>query len=133
MNYYLDTDICIFALREKFPSIKLWMQKCSPEHIKISSIVKAELLLGALKSDDPKKVLSIVEKFLDPFEIISFDENSAGVYAQIRYDLEKKGQLIGPNDLLIASTVLAHQGTLITHNMDEFKRIGHLKIQDWCE
>ena len=133
MNYFLDTDVCIYALKDKFPSVKQWIQKLSPERIKIPSIVKAELLLGVFKSEFPKKNLLIVESFLEPFEIIPFDEKCAVEYAQIRYLLESKGKMIGPNDLIIAAIVLSSHGTLITHNKDEFRRVINLKIQDWCE
>ena len=133
MNYYLDTDICIFALKNTFPSIKTKLQSILPERIKIPSIVRAELLLGTLKSNRPKEVHSIVEQFLEPFEIIPFCSKCSEIYASIRWDLESKGMSIGPNDLLIASTVLANQGTLVTHNTKEYNRISGLKIQDWTE
>lgn len=133
MNYYLDTDICIFALRGKFPAIQEWIKSFSPDKIKIHSIVKAELLLGALKSPNSKRVQEIIERFLEPFEVIPFSNQCALVYSNIRYHLEKAGQIIGPNDLLIASSVLANQGTLVTHNIKEYSRIRNLKIQDWTK
>lgn len=40
---------------------------------------------------------------------------------------------VGPNDLLIAATVLANNGTLITHNTKEFSRIEDLRVEDWTE
>ena len=133
MNYYLDTDICIFVLKGKFPSIKSWMQSFSPERIKIPSIVKAELLLGARKSEHPKQVTAIVEAFLAPFEVIPFCDKCTVLYSEIRWDLERRGQTIGPNDLLIAATVVANEGVLITHNTQEYSRIPRLKIQDWVK
>lgn len=133
MNFYLDTDICIFALKGSFPAIKNWIQSFSPERIKIPSIVKAELLLGARKSSDPKRVLTVVESFLAPFEIVPFCDECTVSYSKIRWHLEKEGHSIGPNDLLIASTVLAHHGTLVTHNTKEYSRITSLKIQDWSK
>ena len=67
MNYYLDTDICIFALKGQFPAIKQWLQKSMPEQIKIPAIVQSELLLGALKSADSKQEIHLVERFVAPF------------------------------------------------------------------
>ena len=110
MNYYLDTDICIFALKGTFLTIAQWIQSYSPDRLKISAIVKAELLLGGQRSDQSKRVLQMVERFLDPFEIVAFDDRCAHVYATVRLTLEHEGRAIGPHDLLIASTVLAHQG-----------------------
>jgi len=131
MNYYLDTDICIFALKGEFPSIKKWLQSSVPGHIKIPSIVQAELLLGALKSKDPKQTIHLIERFLEPYEIISFDSLAAIAYARIRCELEKNGKSIGPNDLIIAATVAANQGALVTHNIKEFSRIPGLITEDW--
>ena len=131
MNYYLDTDTCIFGLRGQFPAIKKQLQSSIPNHIKIPSIVQAELLLGALKSDNPKKNAHLVEKFLEPYEIVSFNTQAAISYAKIRYELEKDGKVIGPNDLIIAASVVANQGTLITHNINEFFRVPGLLVEDW--
>ena len=132
MNYYLDTDICIFALKGQFPAIKQWLQNAMPDQIKIPSIVQSELLFGALKSTDSKQMVHLVERFLAPFEVIFFDDRAAIAYARIRYHLERKGVRIGPNDLIIAATVAANQGTLITHNVKEFARVPGLLIEDWA-
>ena len=131
MNYYLDTDTCIFGLRGQFSAIKKQLQNCVPDHIKIPSIVQAELLLGVLKSDNPKKNAHLVEKFLEPYEVVPFNTQAAISYAKIRYELEKDGKSIGPNDLIIASTVVANQGTLVTHNINEFNRVPGLLVEDW--
>ena len=132
MNYFLDTDTCIFVLRGRFPAIKTHLQALSPERIKIPAIVKAELLLAVQKSGEAHHKI-IVEKFLSPFEVVAFCDRCTLVYAEIRNFLEAKGQPIGPNDLLIAATVQANQGTLVTHNTKEYKRVPDLKIQDWVE
>jgi tRNA(fMet)-specific endonuclease VapC len=68
---------------------------------------------------------------LEPFEIVPFDTLCAEWYADIRENLERRGQVIGPNDLLIAATTLAHHGTLVTHNTREFRRIARLTLEDW--
>ncbi|MDO8518982.1 MAG: type II toxin-antitoxin system VapC family toxin [Deltaproteobacteria bacterium] len=131
MTYYLDTNICIYALKGVFPEIKNVMMRIGAFDIKIPSIVNAELKLGAKKSNNPEKAKIVLAQFLSPYEIIPFDEPASLVYAEIRGDLEKAGKVIGPNDLIIAATVLSRGGTLITHNTKEFKRIKNLKIEDW--
>lgn len=133
MNYYLDTNICIYALKGIFPEIKNVMMQVGAFDIKIPSIVKAELMLGAKKSENPEKAESVLAQFLSPYEIVSFDEQAALAYAEIRSDLEKNRKIIGPNDLIIAAIVLARNGTLITHNTKEFKRVKNLKIEDWAK
>ena len=129
MTYFLDTDACIFILRGKTPSIKSWFEKLTPDQIKISAVVKAELLVGAQKSRDPQRTSPIVEMFLSPFEIVPFDDSACPIYSKIRHELERKGNSIGPHDLLIAATALSHDGILVTHNVREYRRIPDLKIQ----
>jgi len=131
MNYYLDTDTCIFALRGQYASIKKQIQNSSPDHIKIPSMVHAELLLGALKSDDAKKNVRLIDKFLEPYDVAPFNTQASIAYAKIRYELEKTGHSIGPNDLIIAAIVITNQGTLITHNIHEFSRVPGLLVEDW--
>jgi tRNA(fMet)-specific endonuclease VapC len=130
--YFLDTNTCIYYLNGKFPTIALRILSTSASLIKIPSMVKAELLLGAEKSVRKEKTTQAVYSFLEPFEIISFDEIASEYYASIRANLEIQGQTIGPNDLIIASTVLSPKGILITNNMKEFSRVNGLKLENWA-
>jgi tRNA(fMet)-specific endonuclease VapC len=129
--YFLDTNTCIYFLKGAFRSILKEFQKRKPEEIKIPSIVKAELLLGVEKSERKEENLRIYQQFLQPFEIVPFDDQAAVIYAAIRGFLEKQGKVIGPNDLIVAATVLSRKGILISHNVKEFKQISGLQLQDW--
>ncbi|PJZ85831.1 type II toxin-antitoxin system tRNA(fMet)-specific endonuclease VapC [Leptospira harrisiae] len=131
MNYFLDTNICIYFLKGKNDKIENNIKKLNPNRIKIPSIVKAELLLGALKSQNPKKNQGTILNFLDPFEIIGFNDIESEIYPEIRSDLELKGLPIGPNDLIIASIVISNNGILVTNNEKEFSRIKSLKLENW--
>jgi len=117
----------------KYPSVREKFLSVSPKEIKISSVVKGELLLGAFKSKAREKTTEKVEKFLKPFEIVDFTDKMSYDYAEIRKDLEHAGTLIGANDLLIAAAALHEKATLITHNTNEFSRVTDLKIEDWVE
>lgn len=131
MIYFPDTNMCIYFLKNKYPSVaKRWLT-VSPDKIKISSIVKAELLTGAYKSRIKKDILQKLDAFLAPYEIIPFKDEMTHCYAEIRSKLEQSGKIIGPNDLLIASIVKYHNGILITNNSGEFKRISELKVKNW--
>lgn len=131
MRYFLDTNICIYALKNTYPQIKRMIRNLSPVNIAIPSIVKAELFYGALKSQRKDKVISILKKFLSPFEIIPFGDGEIMTYARIRANLEEKGNIIGPNDLIIAAITLSHGATLVTHNIKEFERVDDLLLEDW--
>jgi tRNA(fMet)-specific endonuclease VapC len=69
--------------------------------------------------------------FFDTFEIVAFDDVAAKQYSIIRANLEMKGKTIGPNEFIIAATVLANNGILVTHNTKEFKRVPNLIIENW--
>ena len=133
MSWFLDSNICIDCLRGRTPLVKAALQKLDPAQIKIPSMVRAELLHGAEKSADPERNRSLVDLFLSPFAIIAFDGQAADIYAQIRSVLERQGQVIGFNDLIIAATVMAHDGSLVTGNVKEFSRIDGLKLENWAE
>ncbi|MGI8437268.1 MAG: PIN domain-containing protein, partial [Chthoniobacterales bacterium] len=72
-----------------------------------------------------------LEDFLRLFSIVDFGSDDARRYAEIRADLERKGTLIGPMDLLIAAHALRLGASLITRNAREFKRVKGLKVQAW--
>jgi len=129
--YYLDTNTCIYFLNGKHESVKTKILATLPNEIAIPSIVKAELLFGAYKSKNRKSNIEKIEKFLEPFEIVAFDDIMAYTYAEIRHATEKSGESVGPNDLFIAAIVRFHEGTLVTNNEKEFGRIEGLKIENW--
>lgn len=81
------------------------------------------MLFGAFKSRKKQENLEKIEKFLEPFEITSLDDPATYVYAQIREALETQGNVVGPNDMMIAAIVKCHDGTLATNNIREFGRI----------
>lgn len=131
--YLLDSNICIDFMHGRLPFAYDLMRKSSPGVFKIPAVVEAELRLGAYKSNNPKKVEWVVEKFLLPFEVVPFDSRCAQAYARIRSELERTGTPIGPNDLLIAATAAANQATLVTNNVSEFKRVSGISIESWHE
>jgi tRNA(fMet)-specific endonuclease VapC len=131
VNLFLDSNICIYYLTGKYTVITENIKNTDPIHIKIPSMVKAELIVGALKSNKRAENLRFINTFLSYFEIVPFGDDESDIYAEIRANLEKEGKIIGPNDLIIASTVMANNGTLITNNEKEFKRIKNLRVENW--
>ena len=128
---FLDTNICMFALSGRHPRIEERLRQLRPALVKVPAIVRAELLLAAEKSARRAETLRVIRAFLDPFRTVPFGARAAATYAVVRASLERRGTPIGPNDLLIASTVLVAAGTLVTNNVREFSRVEGLKIEDW--
>lgn len=108
-------------------------RSCFPyaTEVGLCSVVKAELPHGARRSDGVAENLSQLTRFFEPFASLAFDDRAAEHYGLIRADLERAGNLIGPNDLLIAAIALAHDLTLVTANTGEFCRVAGLKVEDW--
>jgi len=129
--FYLDTNTCIYFLNGEFPVLRETLLSHRPAEIGIPSLVKAELLFGALKSRRRKANLEALREFLQPFSVAGFGDVEAEHYAQIRAAVEHNGTPIGPNDLVIAATVRSQDGILVTRNTSEFSRVSGLSIADW--
>jgi tRNA(fMet)-specific endonuclease VapC len=129
--WFLDTNTCIYFLNGTHSSVRDRLLSTPPVDIAIPAIVKAELLVGASKSKQRDVVLEKVNRFLEPFDIVPFSDGATSTYASIRATLESRGNIIGPNDLLIAATVLSYNGILVTNNVREFGRVPDLKIENW--
>jgi tRNA(fMet)-specific endonuclease VapC len=99
--------------------------------VKLSAIVKAELVFGARKSARPADNLRVLHDFFEPFVSLPFDDSCTAPYGTIRQELERLGKPIGPYDLMIAATAIANDLTLVTHNTDEFGRVVGLRYEDW--
>jgi len=99
--------------------------------IGVSTITVSELQYGVAKSKNYRLNEQRIEEFLSPLEILPYDEIAAGIYGDIRLQLEKSGEPISPLDLLIAAQALSRDLVLITNNEKEFKRVNNLKVENW--
>ena len=133
MMYFFDTNTCIYFLKGLFPGLQKRVLASQPNRIKIPSMVAAELFYGAQKSQNAAQTMEKVERFLKPLQIIPFDAEASFFYGKIRASLEKAGNIIGFNDMIIAATVLANNGTLVTNNSGEFSRVENLALENWSE
>ena len=132
MTYFLDTNICIYFLNDRFQNIGVKLGEISRDDVKIPSVVVAELYYGAAKSKQRDSNIARFSRFVSVYDIMPFDYHAAQVYGDIRYQLESQGKPIGWNDLMIAAIVLANRGVLVTHNIGEFSRINGLVLEDWA-
>jgi tRNA(fMet)-specific endonuclease VapC len=129
--YLLDTNICIALLKGSDQALVERIRAMDPGDLALSSTVKAELLFGARKGSKVEQNLALLESFFSQFESLSFDDLAAEHYGQLRAVLEKKGTMIGANDLLIASVALTHGLILLTRNRKEFSRVPGLRWEEW--
>lgn len=133
MKYMLDTNICIYCIKERPPEVINNFLKHDPDDICISSITYAELMHGVEKSQAVEKNRLALTMFLSPIQILSFDACAAEEYGRIRAYLEHKGTPIGPMDMLIAAHAQSEKLTLVTNNTREFIRVPNLNLEDWSK
>ena len=129
--YLLDTDSCIGLLNGTAARLAARLREHAPSEIRLCSVVKAELFYGARHSSQVDENLELLARFFSAIPSTPFDDACAQHYGLIRADLARSGNLIGPNDLLIAATARAHDLTLVTHNKKEFGRVVGLRVADW--
>ncbi|MEO1209020.1 MAG: type II toxin-antitoxin system VapC family toxin [Cyanobacteria bacterium J06638_20] len=133
MQYLLDTNICIYLIKQKPHKVLARFQNLSLSDIGVSSITIAELEYGVYKSQQQEKNRGALMQFLIPLEIVEFEPAAATSYGAIRSDLERRGLVIGSMDMLIAAHALSLGVTLVSNNTREFSRIPNLSLENWAE
>ena len=126
MRFLLDTDMCIYLIKEK-PREAL--RRLKAQHISdvgISAITLSELEYGVAKSSRPAQNKMALVEFVAPLDIAAFDDEAAAVYGRIRASLEAQGETIGPLDTLIAAHAISRRCVLVTNNLREFSRVPGL-------
>lgn len=131
MKYLLDTNICIYLIKNNNNKLISKITSFAPGELCISSVTTSELYYGARKSMHISKNLTLLEDFLSGFTVLPYDNDDAIFYGIIRADLERKGTPIGPLDNQIGAQALAKEMTIVTNNEKEFIRIENLKVENW--
>jgi len=127
MLHLLDTSVCVSLLRGRSATTTL----PPSETCIVSVITAAELEVGVHRSARPREQRRAVDGLLACFSVVAFEPSAVGDYGVIRVELEKKGTLIGPLDLLIAAHARSLGAAVVTGNVDEFRRVGGLKVVPW--
>ncbi len=133
MKLMLDTNICIYIIKQQPVAVLKRFLEYQIGDIGISSITLSELRYGVAKTKHQEKNAKALDEFITPLEIVSFDEEAAHVYGGIRATLEKAGTPIGAMDMLIAAHAISLGIPLVTNNTHEFVRIKALNVTDWID
>jgi tRNA(fMet)-specific endonuclease VapC len=133
MKYMLDTNTCIYVIRQKPLNVIERFKKVEISQVGISSITLSDLLYGVSKSSKPEQNQMALAQFIAPLEILAYGDEAAQYYGSIRAFLEKQGAPIGSLDLLITAHALSLEYILVTNNEKEFNRIPNLKIDNWIK
>ena len=132
MRYMLDTNICIYAIKQRPAAVVAALRAHAGAGIGVSSVTVAELYFGAVKSGSARN-LQALEHFLEPLEIADFDRAAAQSYGSIRDTLERAGTPIGPLDTQIAAHAMALDVILVSNNLREFARVTGLRLENWAD
>jgi tRNA(fMet)-specific endonuclease VapC len=130
MRYLLDTNIVI-ALSKQVQPVMDRLGRCLASDLVLSSIVLAEIEYGIAKSARQAHNRQVFDSLLRGFPVFNFELSATRHYGPLRAELERRGQLIGPYDLMIAAHALALDVTLVTDNSNEFSRVAGLRLENW--
>ncbi len=128
--YVLDTNTLIYFFRGQ-GKVAERLLATPPSEVGIPAVSVYELEVGIAKSARPAKRRRQFDEMLDSVMVLPFERDAAVAAADVRAALENAGQPIGPLDVPIAGTALAHRAVLVTHYMREFKRVPKLELIDW--
>ena len=129
-KYLLDTNIVIYVLKRR-PKEVLEIFNRNASRMAISSITLSELIYGAEKSPNMDKNLEAIEEFVSHLDVLPYDAKVSQHYGQIKAALEKRGEIIGENDIHIAAHAISQGLILVTNNLREFKRVPNLARENW--
>ncbi len=131
MKYMLDTNTCIYAIKNKPKSVLKKLNENRKHGLCISVMTLAELEHGVAKSNYPKRNTEALAQFLSIITVLPFDDTAAIEYGKICAYLQKKGTPIGTMDMLISAHAKSEHLILVTHNVREFTRVPDLDVEDW--
>ena len=128
--YVLDTNTLLDYFRGR-GNVAKNLLATPPGEVALPAVAAYEVWVGVFGSRNAERRQSQYEQFLATVEVLPFDATASRCAAEIRHDLESRGQGIGPLDTLIAATAVANNATLVTHNVREFGRVRGLRLTDW--
>jgi len=131
LKYLLDTNICIYIAKEKPATVLERFSNLEVGQVAMSTITYGELIYGIEKSKLKKETLEKLEALAHLIPPLPLATDTGEYYGKIRSSLQKKGKIIGNNDLWIAAHALSLNTILVTNNEKEFKRVDKLKLENW--
>ncbi|CAN5192764.1 type II toxin-antitoxin system VapC family toxin [soil metagenome] len=132
MRYMLDTDTCIYLIKQKPPEVLAHVQLHKPGDVVLSAITLAELEFGVEKSSARQRNRSALDALTELIPSVEFDSAAAAAYGAVRHRLERHGLPIGSLETLIAAHAVGLSLTLVTNNERHFGRIPGLGLENWA-
>lgn len=130
MAYLIDTDIIIYSLKGHH-KVQEWMLSTQNIPKYISVITYGELIYGARKSKHSERNMATANRIADLFPVIDINKGIIELFGDLKAKQEISGNRIDDMDLLIASTAIYMNFSLVTNNKNHFNRIEDLTLEDW--
>lgn len=129
--YMLDTNICIYVIKQRPPKLLEKFNEIERNSLCVSVVTFAELQYGVERSARKRRNQAVLNDFVSLVEVLAWDPDAARKYGKIRSELDARGTPIGNMDLLIAAHAMSRDCVLVSNNLREFRRIRHLKYENW--
>jgi tRNA(fMet)-specific endonuclease VapC len=130
MAFLIDTDIVIYSLKGN-AAVRDWMIQNQNIPKFISAVTYGELIYGARKSMHPEKNITTVHRVSELFQVMEINKEIMEIFGEVKAKLEMGGIRIDDMDLLIASTAMHMNFSLVTNNTAHFARINDLVLENW--
>jgi tRNA(fMet)-specific endonuclease VapC len=129
VSFLLDTDICSAHLKANRSVYAKFLQHAGQLHI--STVTAAELFAWVLRRKTTPVRLHGLRDLLADVTILDVTIAVSEKFGEIQANLLDTGHRMPELDLLIASTALVHDLTLVTHNVRDYQHVAGLRLQDW--
>jgi tRNA(fMet)-specific endonuclease VapC len=130
--YLLDSDIWIFSLRgDRKVTANLEAHAADPKAL--SAISYGELLYGAMKSARPVENAAKVRRIGELFAVVDVSTPVMETFGSLKAEMDRHGKKVDDFDLVIASTAILLNYTLVTNNTRHFRHIPGLNLDDWAK
>ena len=130
-GFLLDTNICIFALRDKY-GVNERLEEIGRKRCYVSDVTVMELRFGAYKSEKKDENLRIVNDFINKLQVVPFAD-TIDAFCQEKIRLQLLGTPIEDYDLFIGCAAKVAGLTMVTDNVQHLSRIEGLEIENWIQ
>lgn len=132
VRYLLDTNICIYIAKHNPPAVRERFSRHTADELAMSVVTLGELRFGAEKSQSRERALAVIAQLEVMMQVAPLTEAVGEHYGQIRAALQRRGEMIGNNDLWLAAHARAAGWVLVTNNEREFVRVEGLQVENWA-
>lgn len=131
MKYLLDTNICIYLMKNSPASVAEHFAACTYGDVGVSAVTVGELEYGLqrMPEADRPRAETLLESLLEDLPVITFDRAAAKAYGLVRHAASTSRT--DALDKLIAATAIANQLVVVTNNEADFRRYPNLQVENW--